>query len=217
MTKPAASANPIVIGIDVGGPKKGLHAVALHGGQYHDKLATCKVDEMVRWCRLLGATAIAIDAPCAWSTDGRGRPAERELMKEKIWCFSSPLRSKAIAHPKNYYGWMLFGEELYQGLKRTHPITNVWPPTMERFCFETFPHAITWHLRGGNATGRKKRVQRRQALEELGIRTESMTNIDTLDAALCAYTAHLSALNKATHRYGEGGTGFIIVPPMRPA
>lgn len=208
---------PMVIGIDVGGRKKGLHAVALRGGQYHDKLATCKVDEMVRWCRILGATAIAIDAPCGWSTDGRGRPAERELMKEKIWCFSSPLRSKAIAHPKNYYGWMLFGEELYQALKGTHPITTVWPPVRERYSFETFPHAITWHLIGGNATARKKHVQRRKALQDLGIRTESMTNIDTLDAALCAYTAHLSTLNKATHRYGEGGTGFIIVPPMRPA
>ena len=216
-SKRAAITQPMVVGIDVGGPKKGLHAVALRGGQYHDKLATCKVDEMVRWCRALGATVIAIDAPCGWSTDGKGRPAEQELMKQQIWCFSSPLRSKAIGHPTNYYGWMLFGEELYRALKPTHPVTTVWPPVLERYCFETFPHAITWHLRGGNATARNKRVQRTQALEAMGVSTEALTNIDLLDAALCALTAHLAMTNTSLLKFGEGVTGFIMVPPMRPA
>ena len=216
-SKRAAITQPMVVGIDVGGPKKGLHAVALRGGQYHAQLATCDVDEMVRWCRALGATVIAIDAPCGWSTDGKGRPAEQELMKEKIWCFSSPLRSKAIDHPTNYYGWMLFGEELYQALKRTHPITTVWPPVRERYSFETFPHAITWHLRGGNATARNKRVQRTQALEAMGVSTEALTNIDLLDAALCALTAQLAVTNTSLLKFGEGVTGFIMVPPMRPA
>jgi hypothetical protein len=49
---------PTVIGIDVGGSRKGFHAVALTGGSYADRLATAEVRELVHWCRRcpIGAT-----------------------------------------------------------------------------------------------------------------------------------------------------------------
>ncbi len=62
---PASRSSPVVVGIDVGGRKKGFHAVALAGGRYRNRLATREVAELVAWCvETLRATVIAVDAPC---------------------------------------------------------------------------------------------------------------------------------------------------------
>lgn len=39
----------LVIGIDVGGPAKGFHAVALEGGRYRAQLATGDIAHLVHW------------------------------------------------------------------------------------------------------------------------------------------------------------------------
>lgn len=57
------------------------------------------------------AKDIGIDAPYRWSANGRARPAERQLISEGIWCFSSPTRQMAIDHPRNHFGWMLNSED----------------------------------------------------------------------------------------------------------
>ena len=67
----------IVVGIDVGGPRKGFHAVALRDGVYLDKFASPDPLALAAWCIQVGARAVAIDAPCRWSRTGRARPAER--------------------------------------------------------------------------------------------------------------------------------------------
>jgi hypothetical protein len=141
-----------VVGIDVGGPRKGFHAVALTGGAYAAQLATSDAEALAHWCRsVVQASVIAIDAPCRWSRDGRARPCERELMQKGIWCFSSPTPEKAhTPHRSGYYDWMLRGEALYRALEASHPLVARLPINGPG-CFETFPHAITWHLRGGNA------------------------------------------------------------------
>ena len=78
--------------------------------------------------------------------------------------------------------------------------------------FETFPHAITWHLRGGNADASKKRTQRRALLAQAEIDLTELTNIDLVDAALCALTAYLAATGRECIRFDEPDTGLIIVP-----
>ncbi len=207
--------NPVVIGIDVGGRSKGFHAVALQGGRYHDALASKDIEELTHWCvHAMKATVIAIDAPCEWSATGRGRPAEHELMRKHIWCFSTPLEAVAHAHPKDHYGWMLHGKKLYKALEATHPVRDPRKPGRTRYCIETFPHAITWHLRGGKANARKRRDERGALLDRLGIDRMALTNIDKVDAALCAYTAHLAATGGELLTYGELATGLIVVPPM---
>ena len=119
-----------VIGIDVGGSRKGFHAVALAAGAYAGQLATTEVQDLAHWCRVeIGARLIAIDAPCRWSADGRARPCERALNAAGIRCFSSPSRQAAISHPSNYYGWMLQGEALYRQLEVSHPLLAALPPT----------------------------------------------------------------------------------------
>ncbi len=215
MSKSSAPTAPTVIGIDVGGPTKGFHAVALVGGRYHAEFASKEIEELTHWCvHTMKATVIAIDAPCRWRTDDHGRLAERELMKKKIWCFSTPVEEGSGDHPTNHYGWMLNGMKLYKALKATHPVRDPKAPGRERYCIETFPHAITWHLQGGKANAKCKRKERRTLLDRLGIDRTALTNIDKVDAALCAYTAHLAATGAGLHTYGEVATGLIVVVPL---
>lgn len=210
---PLAEPGPTtVVGIDVGGPRKGFHAVALSGGAYAARLATSDAEALAHWCRsVVQARVIAIDAPCHWSRDGRARPCERELRRQGIICFASPTRQAAACHPSGYYDWMLQGEALYQALEPSHVLATALPIDGQA-CFETFPHAITWHLRGGDAQASKKRTQRRELLQQVGIDLAPLTSIDWIDAALCALTAQIAAAGGPCMAYGEPETGWIVVP-----
>lgn len=221
ITRSANPAGITTVGIDVGGERKGFHAVALTGGEYLSHLSTRNVKELLQWCReTVRARVIAIDAPCHWSSDGHSRPGERELMKKGIWCFSTPTRATAeerkrlhgLGKASNHFGWMLSGKALFRALKHDFPISSKLPAVGEKCSFETFPHAITWHLRRGNADASKKRKQRRALLEQAGIDLTALTNIDFIDAALCALTAHHATTGRKCERFGEPNTGLIIVP-----
>jgi predicted nuclease with RNAse H fold len=206
------------VGIDVGGARKGFHAVAITGGDYSNHLATTDVQELSHWCReTVQARVIAIDAPCHWSHDGHARPAERELMRKGISCFSTPTRDKALRHRANHFGWMLRGEDLYRALGDEFPVCTNVSAACRKCCFETFPHAITWHLRRGNAEASQKRKQRRALLEAAGIELSSLTTIDLIDAALCARTAYHAATGGECVSFGEPNTGLIFVPAFPPA
>ena len=214
LTKRTGNPNEITaVGIDVGGERKGFHAVAITGGVYSSHIATKNVKELSQWCRdIARARIVAVDAPCRWSHDGCSRPAERELMGKGIWCFSTPTRAKAVGHRTNHFGWMLRGEELFRELDDSFPICCKLPAADRTCSFETFPHAITWHLRGGNADASLKRTQRRALLAQAEIDLTKLTNIDLVDAALCALTAYHVATGQACRSFGEPNTGLIIVP-----
>ena len=83
----APSRETFVVGIDVGGPRKGFHAVALREGAYLDTFASPDARDLAAWCIQGGARAVAIDAPCRWSRTGRARPAERALTAAGIHAF----------------------------------------------------------------------------------------------------------------------------------
>jgi hypothetical protein len=139
----------IVVGIDVGGPKKGFHAVALRDGCYHAQFSSRNASDIADWCRETRAYAVGVDAPCRWSRTGRARPAERELMAGGIWCFSTPTQQSAAAHPKNHFGWMLNGAELFRLLEEDYPLFDgSIVPSGTRVCFETFPQAVACALSG---------------------------------------------------------------------
>ncbi|HSO83698.1 hypothetical protein, partial [Thiocapsa sp.] len=54
----APSPATIVVGIDVGGPRKGFHAVALREGSYLDKFASREALDVAAWCTQVGARAV---------------------------------------------------------------------------------------------------------------------------------------------------------------
>ena len=202
-----------VVGIDVGGRRKGFHAVALDGRTFLARRQTSSVEDLVRWCRdEVGACIVAIDAPCRWSTGGRVRPAERELLAHGIRCFLTPSRRVALHHPANYYEWMLRGADLFRALEKTHPLCREVPTGHTPCCFETFPHAITWHLRAGNAAAAEKKTQRLALLRQYGGYAPCLVNIDWIDAALCAVVAATAAYGRPLKLYGEERTGYILVP-----
>lgn len=199
------------VGIDVGGARKGFHAVALRDGELVAQLASRDAEELAAWCRSVRAGLIGIDAPSCWSVDGAMRPCERQLLAEGIRCFASPTRARAIGHPSDYFGWMLRGEALYQALERSHPPCRALPPQGPA-CFETFPHAITWQLRGGHADAARKREQRSELLRGAGIALATLSGIDWIDAALCALAAQRIASGHPCRIYGEPESGLILVP-----
>ena len=69
----------------------------------------------------------------------------------------------------------------------------------------------------GNADAKRKRSQRRSLLKKAGVDLVELTNIDFVDAALCALTAQYVASGGRCVCYGDANTGYIIVPEgLRP-
>jgi predicted nuclease with RNAse H fold len=205
----------ITVGIDVGARARGFHAVAFKNRNYIDKLHSKDPTAVAEWCARLGAQSIGVDAPCRWSASGGSRRAERGLMADRISCFATPSLQVARSHPGNYYGWMLNGMELYSRLiARGYDLFDGAVEVTRPICFETFPQAIACALAGERVSAKHKRQVRRALLQQRAIDTTSLTSIDWIDAALCAFTAHCFA-SGATKRYGDPLEGFIVVPERR--
>ena len=200
---------PTVVGIDVGGKQKGFHAVSLNDGEFLDKTTNLNPAAIVAWCLDQKASVIAVDAPCRWSKSGSSRLAERELNKQGIWCFSSPTKQKALQ--RDFYKWILNGERLYECLE-SHQFPRFDGERIDGLiCIETFPHAIMCAMAGRVVPAKPKVKRRREALQNRGYDISNLSNIDFVDAALCAIAADEFQKNNYK-RYGNREEGFIIVP-----
>src|SRR5262245_25332747 len=134
----------VVVGIDVGGSKKGFHAVALKGGTFFCKQASTNANAIADWCRSVGAQVVAVDAPCKWRTlDGRARLAELEMAEAGLHCYYAPTEETARAHA--FYAWMLSGQELYSALALAGCAA-----------IETFPHAVACAVLGKVVSAKHK-------------------------------------------------------------
>ncbi len=199
----------IVAGVDVGGPRKGFHAVALRERVVVAKFHSRDPDEMAHWIRGLGVDFVAIDAPCRWrEIGGPARAAEREMGRNKISSFSTPTEDRAAGN--SFYTWMIAGMSLYRALFEPHPLYDS-KAVQRRGCFETFPQAVACALAGGIVSAKKKNRVRRALLDRLGIDAKAFANIDEVDAALCAIAAEALVAGRFW-AYGDQNGGFIIVP-----
>lgn len=197
-----------VIGIDVGGPAKGFHGVAVKGHAVIAKITSCSAADVGIWCRKHKAAVVAVDAPCRWRMD-RARLAERELARDRISCFSTPTQAQAQGHP--FFTWMLAGAELYSVL-----LANGFPiyegcSRRESVAIETFPQAAACALAGEIVSAKRKKDVRSELLRLAGFDPSAYANIDELDAALCALTAQ-RFLENDFKAYGDAVGGFIVVP-----
>lgn len=195
--------------MDVGEPKKGFHAVALQDGQYREKHSTLIAQEVAAWCRRLKVSVVGIDAPCRWSLTGRARPCERALAAEGLHTFATPSQAKGEAHP--FYRWMVKGADLYRCLAPDYQLFDGQRSMAGQICFETFPHAVACALAKRTLSAEQKRVDRSRLLQKAGISTEALTNMDWIDAALCAFAAHHLGTGRFKP-YGDAAEGFIVVP-----
>jgi len=201
--------NRTVVGIDVGGKRKGFHAVALMNGNFVNKTSSVNHLDIVSWCLAQESMVVAVDAPCRWSKNGSSRLAERELMGNGIWCFSSPTKQRALNH--EFYRWMLNGERLYESLKLHRYLRFDGKRNDGLRCIETFPHAIVCAMAGKVIPAKHKSRVRRETLHKAGYDTNSLSNVDLLDAALCAVAAY--QFSKGNYNvFGDSTEGFIVVP-----
>ena len=197
------------IGIDVGGVKKGFHAVAHRGGQYFGQLHSTSPHEIASWALALSPSVVAIDAPCMFSAQGRSRKAERDLVESGMRCFYTPTRE--LAKSSRFYDWVFNGERLYQklGLPIFMGVKTKLPCLIE-----TFPHAIQLALWANNtqAIPNSKLLARKTTLKlKANYETSPLSNIDFIDAALCAVSADYFARHQF-NAYGCSTEGFIVLP-----
>ncbi len=199
-----------VVGIDVGGERKGFHAVALQNGTFVATLAHSDPAVIVSWCRQLKAVVVAVDAPCGWSAGGASRLAERSLAigDKQITCFATPTRARATR--SNFYKWVFNGARLYQQLAQHYRLFD-GARRSSLMCFETFPHAVVCALAGRVVAARPKRETRRNALRQRRYDVGSLTNVDFVDAGLCAITADAFVRGRV-QLFGNKVEGFIVVP-----
>ena len=202
-----------VVGIDVGGEKKGFHAVALQNGVFQ-KTTSTNPTEIVKWCLERKAKIVAVDAPCGWSQSTLSRQAERDLKlgDDKIHCFATPTRAMAIANKSGFYGWVFNGEKLYQELTGHFKLFD-GQRRKGRMCFETFPQAIVCFLAGKVVPAKPKASRRRNILSERGYDVRELSNIDFIDAALCAVAAQKFRHGRIV-QFGRQDEGFIVVPAL---
>lgn len=198
-----------VAGVDVGGTKKGFHAVALTDTRVVATLTTCLAEEIVGWCRREGVSAVGIDAPCQWSLTGRARACERELAGLGLSAFCTPRQDIGEVHP--FYRWMVNGADLFRLLVPHYRLYDGRSPVVGSLCFETFPQAIACALAGETLSAKAKGVDRRRLLAQAGISCDALTSIDEIDAALCALAAR-HVLAGSFHAYGDPSEGFILIP-----
>ena len=201
-----------VVGIDVGGERKGFHAVALRAGRFVDLQSLTDPKALLKWCREHEAHIIAVDAPCAWSESSSSRLAERELRIDGgiIQCFKTPTRKRAQDTKSGFYGWVFNGERLYRELAHHYALfdgQHLKPPTV----LETFPHAVVCALAGRVVAAKPKATTRHQSLRDQGYDVAGLRNIDFVDAALCAHTAEAFRTDR-WRMFGAKEEGFIVVP-----
>jgi predicted nuclease with RNAse H fold len=202
-----------VVGIDVGGKRKGFHAVSLRDGVFEKTKSSSDPAEVAEWCREQSADIVAVDAPCGWSLSGSSRAAERDLAGKKIHCFATPKRTHAEEHRRGFYDWVFNGEELYRELKIHYRLFDGDRGTRP-ICFETFPHAIVCALVGKVVSARPKKKTRCKVLRERNYDVGMLSGVDLVDAALCAVTAE-EFRNGWIMEFGACGEGIIVVPGSR--
>ncbi len=198
-----------MIGIDVGGPAKGFHVVAICHAEIIGTLRSHSAVEVAAWCLDRGSAVVAIDAPCLWRGVGRpARAAERQLAQDGISSFSTPTEAAARGHP--FYTWMFSGMEIFRALATSHPLyLGQADPT--NVTLETFPQAVACALAGQIVSAKEKNRGRRGLLTRAGIDESKLGNIDEVDAALCALAAQ-SFSQRSFHAYGDREGGYIVVP-----
>jgi predicted nuclease with RNAse H fold len=199
---------PRVIGIDVGGPKKGFHAVVLCDSQIVARTRTNDPVALARWCVEQKADVVAVDAPCRWRGPKLARSAERELAAEGIACYYAPTEKRAREHA--FYQWMLPGADLYAALS-PHFTLYTGSPSKGPVVMETFPQAVACALAGQIVSAKEKRTVRQNLIQSSGIPMHGDETMDDIDALLCAVAGTAFAHGKFK-TYGDAADGFIVVP-----
>ena len=198
----------MAVGVDVAEARKGFDLVALDDrrrivGSYGGLSVTDAVRLVAEEIR---PVVVCIDSPPGWAHSGRSRAAERELAGLGFPAF--PVGADPGDHP--FYRWMRAGIGLYQALAGSYP--RYRGGNLRNTAFEVYPHASAQRLAGQRRpAGTTKTTFRRATLGAHGVDEAKLTNIDRVDAALCALTG-LLALQGDFQVVGDPVDGVVVVP-----
>jgi predicted nuclease with RNAse H fold len=184
----------LVLGLDVA-DARGCDAVVLGASMVARPVGKVMSGaELEELLSELNPTAIAIDSPPGWASNGRRR-CERELTQRAINLFTTP--DEATGTSNAFYAWMQVGFEMFRA---AHGY-----PTLE-----TFPYAVAVVINGQRIDGTRRQT-RLAALAAVGIDTRELRTLDQIDAALCAYTAW-AWVNGVSVSVGDESEGQITLP-----
>jgi predicted nuclease with RNAse H fold len=212
----------LALGIDVGGPRKGLDVVLLDETRRPTRIVSrVPIERLGLLIGELGPDVVAIDAPPAWAPNGSSRLTERLLAQVNIHAFNTPRARDGRGHP--FYSWMEVGFEVFRvAAARGFPRYRAGAP--RGTAMEVFPHASAAVLAGClPPKGARKKPWRERILDAHGVPVAELTTADRVDAALCALTGILALEG---HRFAPGDPkeGVIVLPvaslparPYRPA
>lgn len=202
-------------GIDVGGSSKGFHLVGLCDGDEITSFRASTPDQAVEKIKQWSTISVAIDAPISWAKDGKSRACERALEVSGIRCFKTPSRN--LAGEKPFYDWVKHGLMLYDALRAAGYYSICKPEGLrqEKILMETFPHAIATRLQGARPRDLSKVVFRRAVLRCQEVDETALSNIDFVDAALCALIARLFFRGGMNDLDRPGGDHCGMLIPIR--
>jgi predicted nuclease with RNAse H fold len=196
-----------VVGVDVGGKKKGFHGCAIEGRRIVAGPTRLRsVAEAVKWTAGLAPTTVALDSPCEPAADGDPSRADERTFNAARICHIrwTPERRKLRGA---YYAWILHGLELYAALAAAVPGAEP---------IEVFPTA-SWTEWIGPRDGRRRAAWTGAGIEKVGESELDLTDLaamtgkprlnqDDRDAIAAALTARWHEEGRTTP-YGK-----IIVP-----
>lgn len=205
------------LGIDVG-VGKGLDFVLIDERRVPLRVSSrARMTDVGRAINELRPDVVAIDSPPRWALSGRSRLTERELATFAIQSFNTP--SKAHGEQNRFFGWMKAGFEVFRAANEAgFPTYGGGNP--RHTAMEVFPHATAVVLAGSlPPKGTSKRRWRESVLRSQGVRTDELSSIDRIDAALAALTG-VMVLEGRHFAPGDPQEGVIVLPvntlPARP-
>jgi predicted nuclease with RNAse H fold len=201
------------LGIDVG-VGKGLDLVLMD--ERHTPvvvLSRAGLDDVRRVIAEYSPAIVAVDSPPSWAKAGSSRHTENELARLNIHAFRTPSLENA-AHPR--FDWMRKGMEVFAtAAELGYPLATGKP--YKGRAIEVFPHASAVVFAGClPPRGERKRDWRERVLRMKQVRTEELTTIDQLDAALAALTGLIVLSGQESH-LGDPAEGVIVIPTSAPS
>jgi predicted nuclease with RNAse H fold len=206
-----------VIGIDVGGSRKGFDVAVLRDHRTHLEFDPLRRGQRKTDVVLLvqheRPDVVAIDSPISPALAGtRSRTCEKLLARDICGIRFTP-DTQGLAAAPIYYEWIHLGLDLYDGLTaqlgpRSHD------PAFADQLIEVFPTASWTRLdapRQGTRAQWTRRILKHRLQENIGIKgVPKRHSQDARDAICAAYTAWL-------YKTGVADLSFwpIVVPPLR--
>jgi predicted nuclease with RNAse H fold len=201
------------LGVDVGGPRKGLDLVLMDDDRVPFLVKPrASLEDVAAAIDRHAPEIVAIDSPPKWNAGGRSRRTERWLAELGISTFPTP---SAAGGEHAFFAWMKSGMEVFAlAASRGYELDTTG--RRGKRAIEIFPYGSAVVLSGGlKPQGMRSKDWRARVLRAHGVRTDDLRTLDQVDAALASLTGILVLEGKHTF-LGDDTEGVIVLPVAAP-